>query len=288
MQAGDLIADTGSPTKFVNQKTANQIMTIVKSTKRIKTNDNDGANRMICYNGYKIQLFGRVIAPLESGGWTINTASLIVVDDRRAIIMGRNLLALIGAQLQQQPAGMSVNTISDDVNRSDAKITNWAKSTYPGLCTRIGRARNHMVHTTFLQELKALQQTGQSIPIHNQEKLEQEIRSLIDQVHIIKLEKCSDQPFISTIVIKVKKDHSIKLAMDSEQINKLIQKNKYQMPKIDVLLDNVAQSAQEGHNKPGITLISTIDLRYWMLRIWRYLSKKVSSAAKRSSGWIMS
>ena len=34
------------------------------------------------------------------------------------------------------------------------------------------------------------------------------------------------------------------------------------MPKIDVLLDNVAQSAQEGHNKPVKTLFSTIDLRY--------------------------
>ena len=27
-----------------------------------------------------------------------------------------------------------------------------------------------------------------------------------------------------------------------------------------VLLDNVAQSAQEGHNKPGTSLFSTIDL----------------------------
>ena len=42
----------------------------------------------------------------------------------------------------------------------------------------------------------------------------------------------------------------------------MIHKNKYQMPNIDVLLDNVAQSAQEGHNKPGTTLFSTIDLRY--------------------------
>ena len=118
------IADTGSPTSFINQKTANQIMTTVKSAKRIKTNDNDEANRMVCYNGYKIPSFRRVIAPIESGGWTIKTTFFIVVDDRRAIILGRNLLPLIGFQLQQQPAGKSVNTISDDINGSDAKITN--------------------------------------------------------------------------------------------------------------------------------------------------------------------
>ena len=50
--------------------------------------------------------------------------------------------------------------------------------------------------------------------------------------------------------------------MDSKQINKMIHKNKYQMPNIDILLDNVAQSAQQGHDKPGTTLFSTIDLRY--------------------------
>ena len=42
------IANTGSPTSFINQKSANQIMTTVKSAKRIKTNDNDEANRMFC------------------------------------------------------------------------------------------------------------------------------------------------------------------------------------------------------------------------------------------------
>ena len=119
-----------------------------------------------------------------------------------------------------------------------------------------------MVHTKFLTEFKALQQRGRRIPIHIQEKVEHEIRSLIDQGHIICLEKCSDQQFISPIVITVKKDQSIKLAMDSKQINNSIHKNKYQMPNSDVLLDNIAQSAQEGPHKPGTTFFPTIDLRY--------------------------
>ena len=50
--------------------------------------------------------------------------------------------------------------------------------------------------------------------------------------------------------------------MDSQQINKAMHKNKHQKPDIDVLLDNVAQSAQEGNNKPGTKFFSTIDLRY--------------------------
>ena len=256
------IADTGSPTSFINQRTANLRVSTVESAKRIQTTETDDANRMVCYNGYKIQSFGRIITPIESGGWTVNTTSLIVVDDKRANILGRNILPQIGIQLKQTPDGKSINAISEDHKCADQKITNWVKTSYPGLCTRIGRSRNHMVHTTFLKEFKALQQKGRRIPIHIQEKVEREIRSLTDQGHIVKLEKCSDQQFISPIIITVKKDQSIKLAMDSKQINKMIHKNKYQMPNIDILLDNVAQSAQQGHDKPGTTLFSTIDLRY--------------------------
>ena len=114
-----------------------------------------------------------------------------------------------------------------------------------------------MVYTQFLKEFKALQQRGRHVPIHIQEKVENEIRSLIDQGHIVRLEKCSDQQFISPIVITVKKDQSITLAMDLKQVNKSIHKNKYQMRNIEILLDNIAHSVQE-----GTAYFYTLDLRY--------------------------
>ena len=119
-----------------------------------------------------------------------------------------------------------------------------------------------MVQTKYQTEFKALQQRRRRNPIHIQEKVEHEIRSLIDQGHIFRLEKCSDQQFLSPIVITVKKLQSIKLAMNSKQITKSIHKNKYKMPNIDVLLDNIAQSAQERKHKREQHFFSTMDLRY--------------------------
>ena len=203
------IADTGSPTSFVNNKTATTLQITVTNTRRIQLNQDDEANRMACYNGYKIPTIGRLITPIESGGWTINTAPFIVVDDKRANILGRNLLPQLGIHLhQEKPTGKSINYIADS-DQSDPVMTNWVKSTYPGLCTRIGRSKNHMVHTKFLNDFKALQQKGRRIPIHIQEKVEQEIKFLIDQGHIVKLDSCNDKLFISQIVITVKKDHTI-------------------------------------------------------------------------------
>ena len=77
----------------------------------------------------------------------------------------------------------------------------------------------------------------------------------------MKLDKCSDKKFISPIVITVKRDKSIKLAMDFKIINKLIHKNKYQMQNIDCLMDKIAQSISESSHE-GEVLFSTIDLRY--------------------------
>ena len=79
--------------------------------------------------------------------------------------------------------------------------------------------------------------------------------------NIIKLDKCSDKNFISPIVITVKRDKTIELAMDSKVINKAIHKNRYQMHNIDCLMDNIAQSISESSHESKV-YFSTIDLRY--------------------------
>ena len=47
--------------------------------------------------------------------------------------------------------------------------------------------------------------------------------------------------FISPIVITVKKDKYVKLALDAKVLNKAILKNKYQMPDINSLIDSISQ-----------------------------------------------
>ena len=111
-----------------------------------------------------------------------------------------------------------------------------------------------MMKTQFSQDFIPIQQKGRQIPV------EGELNKLLNQNHIIKLDKCSDQQFISPNVITVKKDQRVKLALDSKKINKYIHKNKYQMPNIELLLDNIAQVLKS--DKSQQTLFSTLDLRY--------------------------
>ena len=79
----------------------------------------------------------------------------------------------------------------------------------------------------------------------------------------MRLEKCSDEYFISPVVILVKKDKRVKIALDSKKLNDAIhQKNKYQMQSIDHLIDAVATYISERSNQNGTFYCSKMDLKY--------------------------
>ena len=105
-----------------------------------------------------------------------------------------------------------------------------------------------------------MQQKGRRVPISLQEKVDAEIDKLLKQGHIEKLSECSDKYFVSPIVTTVKKDGSVKLALESRELNKQVHKNKYQMPNIEELMDTVGQTISE--KKQGDIYFTTMDLTY--------------------------
>ena len=87
------------------------------------------------------------------------------------------------------------------------------------------------------------------------------LKKLSDQGPVEKLQECSDNNFFSPIVITVKKDKSVKLALDSKVLNKAIHKIRYQMPNIDILIDSISQH-NNASNQGDKVYFSTIDLKY--------------------------
>ena len=131
---------------------------------------------------------------------------------------------------------------------------------FKNLFERQGISKNHIVSSKFKYPLCPIQEKGRRIPIHIPDKVEKEIEKLLTEGHITKLDKCTSDCFIAPIVITVKKDDSIKLAMDAKPINRQLFKNKYQMPNVDELIDGVSQIVTE--NKKGTLYFSVLDLKY--------------------------
>ena len=96
------IADSGRPMSFLNEKTARGIRQNDKPALFICIPPDDNARNMACYKGETINLKGRLIITIESGGWKIQSAPFILVDDQKANIIGRNILPQIGVRLIQE------------------------------------------------------------------------------------------------------------------------------------------------------------------------------------------
>ena len=113
------------------------------------------------------------------------------------------------------------------------------------------RSKNHIAKSVFRENNNLNQQKGRRVPLHLLEKVKKELDKLINDKQIIRLEKCPDDVYNSPVVITVKKDKSVKLALDSKKLNKAIRKNKYQMQSIDHLIDAVALYISERRKSPG-------------------------------------
>ena len=98
------------------------------------------------------------------------------------------------------------------------------------------------------------------MPIHLQPKVKIELEKLLNEGHIEKLTNSSDHFFISPIVITVKKDQSIKIALGSKILNKAIHENKYRMPNIDSLIQTISQTLSTAPQ--GTAYFTTLDLQY--------------------------
>ena len=108
------------------------------------------------------------------------------------------------------------------------------------------------MNTNFKYPLCPIQEKGRKII---QERVQAE-----SEGHISKLEKCTSDCFIAPIVITVKKDDSIKVALDAKPINRQLFNIKYQMPNVDELLDGVSQIVTA--NTAGTLYFMVLDLKY--------------------------
>ena len=100
------------------------------------------------------------------------------------------------------------------------------------LFTRVGRLPNDHKVAHFQSPFKPVQAKDRRVPLHLLSAVNEELKRMETEGHIIKLEKSDEDCFISPIVTTRRKDGSIELALDSKLLNDQIFKNKYQMPTI--------------------------------------------------------
>ena len=214
---------------------------------------------MKTFSNEHIKVLGHLETTITYNQWKDKAALFTVVEDGHRNIIGRDLFTTLGlAVVQQQPDnGKCVNNI----NTSTCKIKETIATQFPHLLSKIGLSKTHVAKSKFQQKFTAKHQKGHRVPINLQPRVSPELEKLQTEGQNKKLSSCSDEHFISPIVITVKKDQSIKLALDSKVLNKAIHKNKYQMPNIDMLIDPISQHLTN-KKKGQQAYFTTLDLNY--------------------------
>ena len=89
--------------------------------------------------------------------------------------------------------------------------------------------------------------------------MDKEIEKQLKEGHIEKVDKMQDDVFIQPTVITVKKDKSVKIALDARSLNQSTAKDKYQMPNLEKLIKMTAEKLDENE---GEAWYSFVDMTY--------------------------
>ena len=92
-----------------------------------------------------------------------------------------------------------------------------------------------------------------------QNQVDKEIDKLLKEGHIEKVDKFQNDVFIQPTAITVKKDKTVKIALDARALNQSLAKPKYKMSNLDNLIDMIAEKLDE---LEGEAWFSSVDLTY--------------------------
>ena len=205
------LVDSGSVGTIINKSLATTVVSECKESfwvqspemHELKTFSNDLIKTMIKTS-------------IKCNDWVAAGVNVTVVEDGHRPIIGQDLFPQLGLSLTQ------IKQVAN-VDQNQCLIRKQIAFDFPGLISRIGKSSKHSVKSKFHKNLTPAHQNGRRVPINLQPLVNDELKKLLAEKHIIELNSFSDKNFISPIVITVKKDKTVKLALGSNILNKSIQ-----------------------------------------------------------------
>ena len=112
---------------------------------------------------------------------------------------------------------LEVNSIENEneLNPETKQLVN----RFPNFFKRQGIVNNYQISVNLKPEAKTIQQKLRRILIQLQNAVDEEIKRLLKEGHIGKINEIKDHVFIQPTFITVKKDRSVKIAIDARALN---------------------------------------------------------------------
>ena len=215
--------DSGSVCTIISKSLATTVVSDCKDSCWVEQPE---MHELKTFSNDLIKTIGVIKTSIKCNDWIATGDNVTVVEDGNRPIIGLDLFPQLGLLLTQTKQVANVD-------QNQCLIKKQIAFDFPGLISRIGKSLKHSVKSMFHKNFTPTHQKGRRVPINLQPLVNDELKKLLAKKHIIKLNSCSDKNFLSPIVITVKGDKTVELALDSKVLNNSIHKNKYQMPNID-------------------------------------------------------
>ena len=230
--------DTGSPvTKMPN----NPELYNQREIKPLKERYQD-------VNKNEIQFLGKIWADIEYNGKTTKLPILITKRNDITPLLGVNWL-------KQLPITINKIQLDEPTNQSETIYAKFNK-----LFETNHTTKNIEVKIPIKPGCYPIQQKARPIPFHLQKDVKNELDRLIKSGHLERLETIEEDCFVSPVVITVKKDKTVKIALDARKLNDSCVKKRPHMPNMKELLNQI--SAELSKNDRDPIWISVVDLDY--------------------------
>ena len=180
------------------------------------------------------------------------------IEGRKTIPDWKRLAKSIYFRIGEANGNSEYSNITQNI--SERQYIYLLKTKFPNLFNQQGKIKGHKIKGEYKKGATITKQKGRRFPLQLQEAVEAEIDKLLNEGHKRRVETVSDEVFIQPVVVTVKKDKTVKIALDPRSMNNAILKEKYQMPKLDNLMEQVAEITNSDNT--GEVLFTFLDKLY--------------------------
>ena len=206
------VIDSGSPVTLIPKSQFNKITPRMPiGTEYRDVNDN------------RIKLEGKTTAAVEINGKR-NDLEVLITTKKTNPLQGLDWMEKLGITLDNTgETGPLINHVTED---PDITVL---KKRFEKLFNENNTTDELEVKIQLKEDAKLIQQKGRPITIHLQQSVGAEINKLMKKGHNEKANNIDENCFVSPAVITVKKEKSVKIALDSQNFNEITIKTKAQM-----------------------------------------------------------
>ena len=257
-QKFETMIDTASPiTIFTEEELCRLLKTNLIFVRKLSANEQN-----VNYNGRPLNLMRYVTVDVGIVKKKLKGTKIIVTRDGQRSLIVRDWLTKLNSCLAESQKESEYKTVLKKINKN-FELTPEKKrihEKFPKVFKRKGRIVGHSIEIEFKEVAKITQQKGRRVPLQLQNPVGAEIRNLLQKDHIRKSDEITDEMFIQPVVFTVKKERSVKIALDARSLNNAILKNKYQMPDLENLMDKIAEIING--KEEGEVFFTSLDMLY--------------------------